>query len=184
MTVDSLISERVLALRLARGLSLAGLAELSDVSKAMISKIERGESSPSATILGRLAAALGVSLAQLLTEEDAPPHRLRRAAEQELWRDPEVGYTRRQVCRHDPRTGIEIVEVDMPRSAQVSYPRWNGKPYRQRLWLIEGGLRVDYGDERFELAQGDSLDFGVDRPLSFKALGRQGCRYLLVTSIT
>jgi mannose-6-phosphate isomerase-like protein (cupin superfamily) len=48
--------------------------------------------------------------------------------------------------------------------------------------MLEGALRVDYGDERFELAPGDCLDFGVDRPLVFKALGRSGCRYLLVAS--
>jgi mannose-6-phosphate isomerase-like protein (cupin superfamily) len=48
--------------------------------------------------------------------------------------------------------------------------------------MLEGELQVDYGDERFELAPGDRLDFGVDRPLVFKALGRAGCRYLLVAS--
>ena len=36
--------------------------------------------------------------------------------------------------------------------------------------------------DRTTLAPGDCLDFGVDRPLVFKALGRAGCRYLLVTS--
>ncbi|MBI3367175.1 MAG: cupin domain-containing protein [Burkholderiales bacterium] len=74
------------------------------------------------------------------------------------------------------------MEVALPRSAELRYPRWNGQPYRQRLWLIEGALRVDYGTERFELGEGDCLDFGVDRPLVFKALGRSGCRYLLVIS--
>ena len=133
-------------------------------------------------LLGRLAAGLGVPLAQLLTEDGDRPQRLRTRAEQHVWRDPEAGYLRRQVAERQAGSGVELVEVELPRSAQVSYPRWSGKPYRQCLWMLEGALRVDYGDERFELAPGDCLDFGVDRPLVFKALGRSGCRYLLVAS--
>jgi len=178
--IDALIATRLLALRQARGLSLAELAELSGVSKAMISKVERAQSSPTAMLLGRLAAGLGVSLAQLLTEEKEGPRRLRTRAAQEVWRDPEAGYLRRQVAERGAGSGVELVEVELPRSAQVGYPRWSGKPYRQCLWMLEGALRVDYGDERFELAPGDCLDFGVDRPLVFKALGRTACRYLLV----
>ena len=178
--IDALIATRLLALRQAKGLSLAELAGLSGVSRAMISKVERAQSSPTAVLLGRLAAGLGVSLAQLLTEEKEGPQRLRTRAAQETWRDPEAGYLRRQVAERGTGSGVELVEVELPRSVQVGYPRWSGKPYRQCLWMLEGALRVDYGDERFELAPGDCLDFGVDRPLVFKALGRTACRYLLV----
>lgn len=183
MTIDALIASRLLALRQAQGLSLAELAAVSGVSKAMISKVERAESSPTAMILGRLAAGLGVPLAQLLTEEDKQAgRRLRKKAEQEVWRDPEAGYLRRQVAERGTGEGAEMVEVELPRATRVAYPRWTGQPYRQRLWLVEGGLRIDYGDEVFELEPGDCLDFGVDRPLVFKTLGRSGCRYLLVIS--
>jgi transcriptional regulator with XRE-family HTH domain len=180
--IDALIAGRLLALRQAKSLSLAELAELSGVSKAMISRVERAESSPTAVLLGRLAAGLGVPLAELLTEDKGSPRRLRSRAEQDVWRDPEAGYLRRQVAERGATGGIEMVEIELPRSAQVGYPRWSGKPYRQCLWMLEGALRVDYGDERFELAAGDCLDFSVDRALVFKALGRAGCRYLLVAS--
>ena len=183
MTIDALIASRLLALRQAKGLSLAELAELSGVSKAMISKVERVESSPTAMILGRLAAGLGVPLAQLLTEEDKDAgRRLRKRADQEVWRDPEAGYLRRQVAERGSEGGAEMVEVELPRATRIAYPKWTGQPYHQRLWLVEGGLRIEYGDEVFELAPGDCLDFGVDRPLVFKTLGRGGCRYLLVIS--
>lgn len=180
--IDALIATRLLALRQAQALSLAELAERSGVSKAMISKVERAQSSPTAVLLGRLAAGLGVPLAQLLTEDKDQPQRLRTRAAQETWRDPEAGYLRRQVAERHAGSGVELVEIELPRSAQVGYPRWSGKPYRQCLWMLEGALRVDYGDERFELLPGDCLDFGVDRPLVFKALGRSACRYLLVAS--
>jgi len=179
--IDTLIATRLLALRQARGLSLAELAELSGVSKAMISKVERVQSSPTAVLLGRLAAGLGVSLAQLLTEEKEGPQRLRTKSQQDVWRDPEAGYLRRQIAERGADGGVELVEIELPRAAQVGYPRWSGKPYRQCLWMLEGALQVTYGDESFELAPGDCLDYGVDRPLVFKAVGPTACRYLLVS---
>ena len=178
---DSLIAARLQALRQQQQLSLGGLAERSGVSKAMISRIERAESSPTAALLGRLAAGLGVTLARLLVDvEAAPAGRLRRREDQPLWRDPEAGYRRRQVAPPDAGGGVELVEIELPRGADMRYPPWSGQPYRQRLWLVDGALRVQYGDELHELGAGDCLDFGVDRPLVFKALGRTGCRYLLV----
>lgn len=181
--LDALIAARLLALRQARGLSLSELAALCGVSKATVSKVERAQTSPSAAILGRLAAGLGIPLAQLLTDDGAGlPQRLRRRDDQPVWRDPELGYRRRQVAERDAAQGPEMVEIELPRGTQVHYPRWSGRPYRQRLWMVDGALRVAYGDEVFELAPGDCLDFGVDRALSFKALGGRSCRYLLVVA--
>lgn len=182
MTLEAQIATRLRALRQTQALSLAELAERSGVSKAMISKIERAESSPTATVLGRLAAGLAVPLAQLLAEDAPTPQRLRPLIYQDVWIDPGVGYQRRQVAPHDPQTGIELVEIVLPIGAQVRYPPWSGRLYRQRLWLVMGALQVGYGDERFVLAAGDCLDFGVDRPLLFQALGPTDCRYLLVSS--
>ena len=182
MEIDALIAKRLLALRAAKGLTLERLAEKSGVSKAMISRIERAQSSPTATILGRLAAGLSIRLASLLADEEGPVPPLRKRSMQELWRDPELGFHRTQVSLRDPITGIELVEIQLPRHTQVSYPRWSGEPYRQRLWMTQGQLQVSYGEERFDLNEGDFLDFGVDRSVSYKTLGRSACKYLLVIS--
>src|SRR5712692_731948 len=59
------IALRVRDLRAAQGLSLDALASQSGVSRSMISLIERGESSPTAVLLEKLAAGLRVMLASL-----------------------------------------------------------------------------------------------------------------------
>src|SRR5260370_16504271 len=66
------IADRVRELRAAQGLSLDRLASKSGVSRSMISLIERGESSPTAVVLEKLAAGLGVMLASLF-DAAAPP---------------------------------------------------------------------------------------------------------------
>ena len=60
------LTERLAAylrdLRRARGLSLDGLAALSGVSRATLSRIETAEVSPTADTLDRLASAHGMTL--------------------------------------------------------------------------------------------------------------------------
>lgn len=175
---DASIAARLQALRSAQGLSLSQLAAASGVSKAMISRVERTESSPTAAVLGRLAAGLGISLGELFAPPAPEQQRLHRRAEQPTWRDPEIGYRRRQVAPLDPATGTELVEVELPRGKAVHYPRWSGRPYAQRLWLLDGHLQITYGEEAHALDPGDCLDLAVDQPLAFKAV--TACRYLLV----
>ena len=65
VSINQRIAERVREFRAERGLSLEVLATKSGVSRSMISLIERGESSPTAVVLDKLAVALGVTLATL-----------------------------------------------------------------------------------------------------------------------
>jgi len=98
-SVNDRIAARVRALRAERGVSLEALAEACGVSRSMISLIERGETSPTAVVLERLATGLGVMLASLFDAPAAaaPADPVSRRAAQQAWRDPASGYLRRNV---------------------------------------------------------------------------------------
>src|SRR2546422_8449505 len=93
------IAERVRELRAAHGLSLDALAGRSGVSRSMISLIERGESSPTAVVLEKLAAGLGVVLAPLFDAPPAPARAARRpvgpGGDQPHGQNPAPRYLRR-----------------------------------------------------------------------------------------
>jgi transcriptional regulator with XRE-family HTH domain len=179
--VDLLVASRLKQLRVDRALSLATLSELTGVSKAMISKIERKESSPTANILGRLAAGLEISLSQLFAEDAPVGNALRKRASQPVWSDVGTGLTRRQVFASDSDYAFEIVEIVLPEGSPVAYPAWGGNSYKQVLWLVEGHLVVTYGDELHDMKVGDCLTFAVDKAVSFQAIKKKSCRYLLVS---
>src|SRR4030088_987624 len=87
---DSLSTSLAAALhaaRLAHELSASALAERSGVSRAMIGKIERAEAQPTAVLLGRLSAALGMTLSELVARAEDSDQRLVRAADQSTWTD-------------------------------------------------------------------------------------------------
>ncbi|EFJ0860538.1 helix-turn-helix transcriptional regulator, partial [Escherichia coli] len=81
--VDSDIARLLLKLRKSRNLTVTELAQRSGVSQAMISKVERGTSSPSATILSRLANALNITLSKLFAELEMQQNSLVLLADQQ-----------------------------------------------------------------------------------------------------
>lgn len=181
MPINDLIAARVRQIRTDRGLSLEALAEASDVSRSMISLIERGESSPTAVVLEKLATGLGVPLASLFDAPAAPPDPVSRRAAQVEWRDPGAGYVRRNVSPSGFSSPIQIVEVDFPPGARVTYET-GPRPgvTHQQVWILQGAIEVTLGDEAYELRAGDCLAMVLDRPIAYHNPTPKPARYAVV----
>lgn len=188
-TTDDLngrIAERARELRAAHGLSLDALAARSGVSRSMISLIERGESSPTAIVLEKLAAGLGVTMAAMFDSPRLPATSggpVARRDEQPLWRDPGSGYVRRNVSPAGSPLPIQIVEVEFPPRARVAFET-GARDLRihQQVWVLAGTIDVTVGDERHRLRDGDCLAMRLDRPTMFHNPTRKPARYAVVTA--
>lgn len=182
--VNARIAERVRELRAARGLSLDALAAQSGVSRSMISLIERGESSPTAVVLDRLAVGLGTTLAALFspsawaTQQSEPV--ARRDAQPE-WRDPQSGYLRRSVSPAWVAQPMQIVEVQFPAGARVAFETSDPRTCQQ-VWLLEGSMEITQGAARHRLQTGDCLAMQLDRPAIFHNPTRKAARYAVIIS--
>jgi transcriptional regulator with XRE-family HTH domain len=173
------IAARVRGERTARRWSLDDLADRSQVSKAMISKIERAESSPTAALLGRLSGAYGITLSALLAESEAEHHGPVRRADQPVWQDPATGYVRRQVSA-SPRLPFELTEVVLPAGASVSFPASSYAFISQVMWVLEGHLTFVEEDIAHDIGPGDSFECGAPVDRTFRNDGAEPCRYLVV----
>jgi len=178
--INQRIAARVRGLRAANDLSLEALAQRSGVSRSMISLIERGESSATAVVLEKLATSLGVALAALFEDPQAPASPLARRAAQPQWRDPASGYLRRNLSPPGFEAPLQLVEVEFPPGARVAYESAAREPaMHQQVWVLEGRIELGVGDELFRLDAGDCLAMQLDRPVSFRNPGRQRARYLV-----
>lgn len=184
--VNKRIASRVRQLRSRSQLSLDGLAERSGVSRSMISVIERGESSPTAVLLEKLARALGVPLASLFDVPNASgkdrTEPLMRFADQPVWKDPATGYIRRNVSPTEVAQRIRIVEVHFPPSGRVAFePAPDERPFQQQIWLLEGVMDVHVGKAQYQLHKGDCLAVRMDQLTMFHNPGEKTARYAVVT---
>jgi transcriptional regulator with XRE-family HTH domain len=172
------IASRVRALRLGRGLSLEAMAARSEVSRSMLSLIERGESNPTAVVLERIATGLGVPLVTLFEAERADGDPVARRADQPRWRDPQSGYVRRNVSPAGVASPLRIVEVEFPAGAEIAYETGAREPQvHQQVWVLAGAIEVRIGDEHHALAEGDCLAMRLDRPVGFRNPTGEPARY-------
>jgi transcriptional regulator with XRE-family HTH domain len=180
-TLHARIARRVRDLRTARSLSLDALALRCDVSRSMISLIERGESSPTAVLLEKLATGLDVPLASLFDAPQLAASPVARSSEQPAWRDPGSGYLRRNVSPSGVETPIQIVDVTFPPHARVAYET-GARPstVHQQVWVLEGTIDVTVGDERHRLEVDDCLAMVLDRPIVFHNPTDAIARYAVV----
>lgn len=175
---ETAIARRIRLERDARNWSLAELAEKSGVSKASISKIERGEMSASAGILVRLATAFDLTLAGLLLKAETEKGRLYRVADQPVWRDPVTGYVRRQIFGR-PDHPLEMVRVELPPGQSVSFPAWSYAHIRHVVWVQSGKLTLVEGSVRNYLGAGDSLGFGPPSDITYANESEKPCTYIV-----
>jgi transcriptional regulator with XRE-family HTH domain len=179
------IAARVRTLRASRALSLETLAARSGVSRSMISLIERGESSPTAVVLEKLATGLGVILGTLFdpvpAADDAPAGPVSRRANQAQWRDPASRYLRRNISPPGLPQPMQIVEVRFPARARVAFETGaRDVLIHQQIWILEGALDVTVGRERHRLRTGDCLALTLDQPMLFRNPGSRTTRYAVV----
>ena len=173
------LAARIRREREGRGWSLGELAERSGVSKGMISKVERGEASPTAALLGRLSGAFDLTLSALLARAEARGGRLARAAEQPRWQDPATGYVRRQASPISD-SPLELVHVELPPRASVSFPAQAYAFVRQLIHVIDGRLTFIEGSQTHALKPGDCLELGPPSDCTFRNDTRRPCVYLVV----
>ena len=165
-----------------RDWSLTDLAELSGVSRAMINRVERGESSPTAVLLGKLSGAFQLSASELLARSEGATGRLTPSDSAPVWIDPATGYRRRQV------TGggfpVDLTEVILPAGARVEYPASAFAFNRHAIWVLEGELAFTEGDDTHRLIAGDVLELGAPADCLYANETSEPCRYAVLLART
>jgi transcriptional regulator with XRE-family HTH domain len=181
--VGPALATRIRLERTSRDWSMDELSRRAGVSRAMISKIEREECSPTATVLGRLSGAFGISMSGLLANAEAERQRLSRLVEQQVWIDPETGYVRRSVS---PLAGapLQLVEVELPAGTMLTFPANAYTFLHQQIWILSGRLLFSEGKVTHDLRKGDCLQLGYPENCTFEnPSASSNCRYLVAVIV-
>jgi transcriptional regulator with XRE-family HTH domain len=179
--INARIASRVRGLRSELGMTLDALAEKSNVSRSMLSLVERGESSPTAVVLEKIASGLGVSLATLFEDSSAIPNPISRRDDRTSWRDPQSGYIRRNISPANFPSPIQLVEVILPAGARVAYDTGlRDGTIHQQIWVQEGSVEVTVGDATHRLSEDDCLAMQLNEPTAFRNRTRKPARYLVI----
>lgn len=175
------VGARVRSLREGAGLSLRDLAERSGVSATMLSQVERGHTSPTLAVAGKIAAGLGLSLSRLLRLDEAPHVVVSRAADHR--RQARGGHRIEELTPPLPglRVDVSAHELDPGRATGGEGDRPMHEPgSRETAVVLEGELVLVVDREEHRLEAGDSVTFDADLPHHFKNQSEAATRFIAV----
>jgi transcriptional regulator with XRE-family HTH domain len=175
--VASGIASRVRAERAQRRWTLDELAARSTVSRRLLVQIEHAQANPSIATLLKLAAALGVTLTELISEEpEARPVAVASAHDAlTLWSTP-AGSSARLLVSNGP---LELWSWTLaPGDRRTSEPH---RPGSLELLTVEAGtLALDVGGHHVEVPTGDSAWFDATWPHTYTNPGTTAATFTLV----
>jgi len=173
---------RVKELRRRRRLTLEELAELSGVSRAMISKLERGEKNPTLVVAAKLAEGLGVTLSQLAGMEERREVVVVPKERRMVMRDPETGFERQLLSPNFVGSGVEFIRNEIPDGSTSGEFPPHRRGVEEHIVVERGSLRATLGREEYLLEEGDAIYFEADVKHRFDNAGQGVCSYYLVIS--
>jgi transcriptional regulator with XRE-family HTH domain len=173
---------RVRELRRGRGLTLEELARLSGVSRAMISKLERGEKNPTLVVVAKLAEGLGVTLSKLAGIEERREVIVVPRDRRMIIRDSETGFERQLLSPNFVGRGVEFIRNEIPEGSTSGEFPPHRRGVEEHIVVERGSLRAMLGGEEYLLREGDAVYFEADLPRRFDNAGEGECSYYLVIS--
>lgn len=174
------LGERVRALRRERGWTLEMLAERSGVSRAMISKLERGEKNPTLVVAAKVAEGLGMNLSQLVSVEEKSKVVVVPRERRMTMRDPETGFERQLLSPSLGGRGVEFIRNVVPENSTSGELPPHRRGVEQYVVVERGRLRAVLGGEEYVLEEGDAAYFEADVAHRFDNAGEGECSYYLV----
>jgi transcriptional regulator with XRE-family HTH domain len=170
----------VRGLRRERGLTLEELAERSGVSRAMISKVERGEKNPTLVVATKLAEGLEINLSRLLKIEERREVVVQPRDRRMVMRDPKTGFERQLLSPAFGGRGMEFVRNVIPEGSTSGEFPPHRKGVEEYVAVEKGRLKAMLGGEEYLLEEGDALYFEADVSHRFDNAGDDECSYYLV----
>jgi len=180
--LGSILGPNLRRLRVRRGLSLERLARASGVSRAMLSQIELGQSTPTINVLWKVARAVNVSFATLLSHDGKTSSAIvLERARAKLLTSQDGSFTSRALFPVETPPKAEFYQLRLaPGGVEAADAHAPGTV--ENLVIASGRLNLVVGSERFRLDEGDAIHFVADVAHRYENSGSVECvMYLVMT---
>lgn len=171
-TVSQAVSDRIKSWRKSQKLSLDELSRRAGVSKGMLVEIEKGAANPSIAILCKIAAALGVSVADIVSISHAPDAWLIENSEMPvLWQGEQGGSAQLLAGTRGPDM-IELWRWQMF-AGEVFSSTGHSSGTLELLHVEQGTLALTVGEQTLVIQQGCAAAARTDIPHAYASADDQ-----------
>jgi transcriptional regulator with XRE-family HTH domain len=182
--LSAILGKNLRRLRTRRGYSLERLATLSGVSRAMLGQIETGKSTPTISLLWKVATALDVPFANLLAVEATSGTAVFRREAAKLLSSSDGRFTSRALFPFEIERRVEFYELRLAPNHQEDAEA-HAPGTKENLIVARGAVEISTAQNRpVTLAEGDALLFEADVRPSYRNLGSaEAVLYLVMTYV-
>jgi transcriptional regulator with XRE-family HTH domain len=175
------VGERLRAIRTLRRATLKTVAERADLSESFLSQVERGRANASVASLKRIAAALGVNVADLFEPNGSTvrPRVLRREAR------PNLAFGtlgRKFMLTPRPLENLQVIVGELDAGGSTGDEPYTHGDSEELLVVVDGMVSLQLGTEVFELASGDSIDYRSSTPHRLVNVGDDSAEVMWIIS--
>lgn len=178
--INKIVSSNIRHIRKSRGLSLDQMAKQTDVSKSMLSQIERGAVVPTISTIWKISNGLNLSFTDLVT---APQKEVvfERVSDVDAIVGDDGKYRNYPLYKINDRDRVEVYYIELDKGALLEgYPHPEGTV--ECLVVFSGELTVEVNDKKYEVPNGSSLRFIADRPHVYRGVSDEVCRLSMIIS--
>lgn len=173
--IDLWVARRLKELRAERGITLTALAHQTGISAAHLSRLEKGDRQPSIGSLLQIARVYGVSVSDLVQDQDKDDYYLVRADEAARHPGPDGVYT----VLSGPASAIAVVQVELPGGRRTAEAKHMGEEW---LHLLSGTVVLALEGRDVPLSAGDSIHFDSGRPHKLTNAGQTATTILIAST--
>ena len=157
------VGERLRAIRHLRRATLKSVAERAELSESFLSQVERGKASASIASLTRIAAALGVNVADLFEPHSSRAHpRVLRREMRPALQFGNLG--RKYLLTPRPLEHLEVFAAELDPGGSTGDEPYTHGDSEELFVVLSGRVHLQVGERLYELEQGDSIDYRSSDP--------------------
>lgn len=165
MDISKIIAENLKRLRTERNLSLGQLSELCNVSKVMLSQIEKGDTNPTINTLWKIAIGLKVPYTSLLDQQDRNTCVIKKN-DTEIQSVDNGNYRVYCYYSNTATRNFELFQIELDEGCTYTSIGHSEKS-QEYIMIIEGELSLTVKGENFTLSANDTINFFASEEHSY-----------------
>jgi transcriptional regulator with XRE-family HTH domain len=175
------VGERLRAIRTLRRITLKTVAERANLSESFLSQVERGRANASIASLKRIAAALGVNVADLFEPNG------RRSHPRVLRRESRPSLTfgtlgRKFMLTPRPLEHLQVMVGELDAGGSTGDEPYTHGDSEELLVVLAGTVSLQLGTQVFELGTGDSIDYRSSTAHRLSTIGGETAEVMWIIS--
>lgn len=178
MEVNEIIADNLKKLRQSQNLSLGQLSGLTDVSKVMLSQIEKGDTNPTINTIWKIANGLKVPYTALLERQESDTTIVKKS---EITPQTDDNSHYRIFCyyRSNQNRNFELFELEL--DAGHSYESiGHSEKSQEYIMVLEGALQLTVNGEAHDLYPDDTICFTASAKHIYKSTGIKALKAIII----